>query len=255
VSSRSARPAPSTDGNRPLLELVDVSSGYDSVPVIRNVNLTVHSGELVALIGANGAGKTTTMMTIAGVLRPSAGQVRWLGDSSSQSLHVKARTGLAYVTEEKSVIPSLSTLDNLRLGRVQTEDALEMFPELRPLLGRKAGLLSGGEQQILTVARALSRNPKVLLADELSLGLAPIIVARLLEAIRAAVERGVGVLLVEQRLRDAVEYADRVVLLRSGRVLLDESAVTVRERIDEVERSYFVGHSEDLLESTRTGSG
>jgi branched-chain amino acid transport system ATP-binding protein len=240
----------SSVGGCPLLELVDVTSGYDSVPVIRGVSLSVGEGELVALIGANGAGKTTTLMTIAGVLKPSSGQVRWLGRSSSQPLHVKARTGLAYVTEERSVIPSLTTLENLRLGGVRTEDAVGLFPELKPLLGRRAGLLSGGEQQILSVARALARGPRLLLADELSLGLAPIVVARLLEAIHAVVLRGVGVLLVEQRLRDAVEYADRVVLLRGGRVLLNETAAAVRGRIDEVERSYFLGHADGAADES-----
>jgi branched-chain amino acid transport system ATP-binding protein len=137
------------------------------------------------------------------------------------------------------VIPSLSTLDNLKLGRGDVDLAVDLFPELRGLFNRRAGLLSGGEQQILTVARALSRMPKVLIADELSLGLAPIIVARLLEALKEAAAGGVAIILVEQHVNNALTVSDRAVVLRRGLVVLDGSSREVAGRMDEVQAAYL----------------
>src|SRR5436190_20624513 len=201
-----------------LLAARKLSAGYGAIPVLIDLDLHVDAGEVVALMGSNGAGKTTTLMTLAGRLQATAGTVEWMGKAVRTPLHRRARAGLRYVSEERSIIRGLTTLDNLRLGPGPVADALERFPELEPLLKRPAGLLSGGEQQILTLARALAGDPEVVLADELSLGLAPLVVERLMEALRDAASHGVGVLLVEQQVRAALAVADRGYVLRRGRV-------------------------------------
>ena len=157
-----------------------------------------------------------------------------------RSLTQRARSGLTLVTEEKSVFMGLTAAQNLRLGRGPSARALELFPMLEPHLDRRAGLLSGGQQQILTLGRALASRPKVLLADELTLGLAPVIVQQLLEVLRrVASEEQVGVLLVEQHVRSALEIADRVYVLRQGRIALSGQADEMRGRISEIEEMYL----------------
>jgi len=204
----------------PRLAAVNLSAGYHQHPVIREIDLQVGPGEVVALLGPNGAGKTTTLKALAGHLKALAGEVRVDGTVTTSAPHVRARRGMAYVTEERSVFSQLTAVENLRVGRADVQAATELFPELRRLLRRKGGQLSGGEQQMLTLGRALARRPSVLLADELSLGLAPIIVQRLLEAARvAAREDGIGVLIVEQHVQQALRYADRVYLLRRGAIV------------------------------------
>jgi branched-chain amino acid transport system ATP-binding protein len=224
-----------------LIEARKLSAGYGSLAAVRELDLTVGPGEVVALLGPNGAGKTTTLLTLAGVLPPISGQVLLDGKPTKSSLNRRAKRGLALVPEERSVFMGLTAADNLRLGRGPREKALGLFPELKPLLRRKAGQLSGGEQQILTLARALAGEPRVLLADELSLGLAPLVVKRLLRAVREAADRGVGVLLVEQHARQALELADRAYVLRRGRVELQGTAVELLEQLPEIERSYLAG--------------
>jgi branched-chain amino acid transport system ATP-binding protein len=226
--------------SEPLIQARSMSSGYHQHPVVRDLDLEVHPGEVVALLGANGAGKTTTLMTLAGQLRPLGGTVMFDGAPVRPALHRQARSGLAYVTEQRSVFMRLTVADNLRLGRGDDAIALEIFPELEPLLGRLAGQLSGGEQQILTLARALSRRPRLLLADELSLGLAPKIVVRLLAAVRAAADRGVGVLLVEQHVHQALRYADRAYVLNRGSLVLSGP---ISEIADRVEDAYLSGET------------
>jgi len=204
----------------PVLELRGVTSGYGDLPAIRDVSLSVHAGEVVALFGANGAGKTTTLKAAVGHLPRTAGEVRWQGQTWTGPLHRLAQAGLAYVLEERSFTSALSVLDNLKLGRGKVGAALGYFPELEPLLGRRAGLLSGGEQQMLVLGRALASRPAALLVDEVSLGLAPILVQRLLAAIRMAADRdGQAVLLVEQQARRALSIADRWYFLRSGSIV------------------------------------
>jgi branched-chain amino acid transport system ATP-binding protein len=225
-----------------LIEGVGLSAGYGAVAVVRDLDLHVDAGEVVALLGPNGAGKTTTLLTLAGELPPLAGQVRFRGEATTAPMHARCRAGMGFVTEERSVFMGLSTRDNLRLAGVSPAAATGLFPELAPLMPRPAGLLSGGEQQMLTLARALGREPRVLLADELSLGLAPIVVERLLTAVRrAADERGVGVLLVEQHVRQALRVADRVVVLERGRVALSGTVAEVRSQLEAVEAAYLSG--------------
>jgi branched-chain amino acid transport system ATP-binding protein len=206
-----------TAAAEPVLAVEDLSSGYGDLIAIRGISYEVRPGEVVAMFGANGAGKTTTLLATVGELPRSTGMVRWRGQKASSSLYKLARSGLAFVPEAPSVISGLSTLDNLRIGRGSADTALGYFPELEPLLHRRAGLLSGGEQQILAMARALAGRPDVLLVDELSLGLAPLIVDRLLSALRTIADStGVGVVLVEQQARRALAIADTWYLLRNG---------------------------------------
>ena len=193
----------------------------------------------MALLGPNGAGKTTTLMTLAGALPPLGGSVIWRGSSKPGPLHRRARTGLGFLTEARSVIMSLSTRDNLRLAGGDSAHALELFPELRPRLKVPAGLLSGGAQQMLSLARMLGRSPKVILADEVSLGLAPQIVRRLLRALRQAADSGVGVLLVEQQIRHALEISDRGFVMRRGEIRLAGTAAELRRRLPEIEEAYM----------------
>jgi branched-chain amino acid transport system ATP-binding protein len=226
-----------------LIEARGLSAGYGKMPVVREIDLHVAAGEVVALIGANGAGKTTTLLTLAGELTPMEGEVRFLGAPTRAPMHVRCRKGLGYLTEERSVIMDMSVADNLKLAGVAPSVAFAQFPALEACTGRRAGLCSGGEQQMLSLARALGRQPKMLLADELSLGLAPIIVANLLRAVReAANEQGVGVLLVEQHVRQALKIADRVYLMERGRIALSGTAAEVAGQLDTIEDAYLAGH-------------
>ena len=224
----------------PLIEARGLTAGYGGQPVVHDLDLAVGAGEVVCLLGPNGAGKTTTLLTMSGELPLLGGQVLFEGEPTTAPLYRRARAGLAYVTEERSVFKSLSGFDNLRTGSVTAAQVLELFPELERCLGTRGGLLSGGEQQMLTVGRALARSPRLLLADELSLGLAPIIVDRLLQAVRdAATERGMAVLLVEQHARKALRYADRVYVMRRGHIEMALTAGEAGRRISEIENVYL----------------
>ncbi len=228
----------------PLLSAHGLSAGYNGQPAVRDVDLAVRPGEVLLVLGANGAGKSTTLLALAGELRPLAGEVRWQGTAIDQPLHRRAARGTALVPEERSAVRSLSVADNLKLGGVSIESAIELFPEIEQLLGRSAGLISGGEQQMLTLARALGRRPQLVLADEVSLGLAPLVVDRLLTALRAAADSGMAVVVVEQRARRALDIADHVVVLRRGRVELSGSAAELRDSFDRIERAYLTGVQE-----------
>jgi len=223
-----------------LLECRGVAAGYGTVAVVRDLDLRVEPGEVVALIGPNGAGKTTTLLTIAGELPVIAGAVVFRGTATKAPLFRRARRGMGFVTEERSVFMALSAEENLRIAGVSRAAAVGVFPELEPLMGRTAGLLSGGEQQMLTLARAVARGPQLLLVDELSLGLAPLIVKRLLETVRrVASENATGILMVEQHVRQALDIADRVYVMQRGRIVISGTADEVRGRIDEVESTYL----------------
>jgi branched-chain amino acid transport system ATP-binding protein len=227
-----------------LISAAGMSAGYHGQPIVRDFSLTVEPGQVVVLLGPNGAGKTTTLLTLAGELPPLAGEVRMDGKPAAPGLHRRARGGMSFVTEERSVFMELSVEENLRVGRCDGAQALALFPELEPLMKRRAGLLSGGEQQMLALGRALARNPRLLLIDELSLGLAPLVVTRLLEGVRAAADRGVGVLLVEQHVDQALKVADHVCVLERGRIVLQGPKADVQHRVHEIEASYLDAHSD-----------
>ena len=235
---------PSRDASGAVLEVRGLTAGYGGGPAISDIDLSVHPGEVVTLLGANGAGKTTTLLTIAGELSPMRGTVVVDGDARRRRLHHRARHGVGLLTEERCVFMQLTGWQNLKLGRGKPEDALAHFPELEPHLGKKTGLLSGGQQQMLALARVLAGRPRVLLADELSLGLAPLVVERLLRAVRAAADDdGVAVVLVEQHVRQALAVADTVHVLRRGRVVLSGPASELRDDPDALTQHYLSGEA------------
>lgn len=223
----------------PLLELAHVTTGYAGVPVVRDVSLQVGEGEVVTLLGANGAGKTTLLHTIAGLISPIEGAMSYAGAPLRGPLHQRARQGIALVTEERAVLRKLTVAENLRLGTPAPERALDLFPQLRKLANRKAGLLSGGEQQMLVLGRVLACNAKLLLVDELSFGLAPLVVRHLLATLRRAADDGAGVLLVEQHPPLALSIADRGLVLAQGRTVLSGSAAQLLGQLDDIEKAYL----------------
>ena len=241
-------PASSAEPSGHALAVRDLNAGYRGVPVVRELNLEVRPGEVVALLGPNGAGKTTTLETIAGLHRPISGTVELSGEGiGGKPAHILARRGIALVPEGRALFPGLTVHEHLRLagrrgrGAARPEDELlEMLPELRKCLGRKAGLLSGGEQQMLAVGRALVTRPRLLLVDEMSLGLAPVIVERLLPILRrAASELGSSVLFVEQHVALALEISDRAYILTHGRIRLEGAAAELRGRRELLAASYL----------------
>jgi branched-chain amino acid transport system ATP-binding protein len=243
---------------RPL-EISDLVVSYDATVVLRGVTVHVDAGEIVALLGANGAGKTTLLSTISGLLRPSSGSLDVLGDRAPhRHPHAIARQGLAHVPEERAIFADLTVEENLRLGRRRRgpiDLAFGYFPALAELRRRRAGLLSGGEQQMLALGRAICSGPRLLLVDEMSLGLAPILVERLLPVLRAVARNtACGVLLVEQHVDLALDVADRAYVLGRGRVVLEGTARELRGQRRILESSYLGDTAIARSSSTHTSA-
>ena len=219
----------------PLLEVDDVTVAYGDVPALRGLTVRVDEGETLAVIGANGAGKSTLLKTIAGLLRPSAGDVRLDGTSlRGVPAHVRVARGIAMSPEGRRLFPSLTVEDNLRVGGHSRRKGpwdlaavYELFPLVAERRARPAANLSGGEQQAVAVGRALMANPRLLLLDEVSLGLAPVVVAQLYAALPRITEQGTTVLVVEQDVHQALAVADRVQCLLEGRTALEAPAAEV----------------------------
>jgi branched-chain amino acid transport system ATP-binding protein len=232
-----------------VLTVAGLDAGYDGTAVVHGADLTVDAGEVVALLGPNGAGKTTTLRTVSGLLPVLAGRIEVVGEPvPTGAAHRVARRGVGHVTEDRSLFFALTARENLRLARGgrrarrrdATDTVLDVFPELVPLLDRNAGLLSGGEQQMLAMARAMVTEPRLLLIDEMSLGLAPMVIERLLPVVRAAaVESGAGVLLVEQHVGLALGVADRAYVMANGCVALSGRADELADAGLALEASYL----------------
>jgi branched-chain amino acid transport system ATP-binding protein len=233
-----------------VLKVEDITCRYGKVAAVRGLSLVVAEGELVALIGANGAGKTTTLKAISGLLPPVAGRITFLGEDITRAAPRRILAlGLAHCPEGRHVFPHMSVAENLQMGcylrrerRAIAADMAELFERFPILAERRrqpAGTLSGGEQQMLAIARALMSRPKLVLFDEPSLGLAPNLVARTFEIIRSIRARGVTVVLVEQNAFAALELSDRGYVLEQGRVVLAGSGAELRE--DPHVRSAYLG--------------
>ena len=224
---------------QPILELRGIRAGYGSIEVLHGIDLQVNTGEVVALLGPNGAGKSTTIKVIAGLLKPSAGQVLVAGRNvTGASAHTLARAGLCTIPEGRGVFPNLTVRDNLvmatysghRLSDIE-DQTYNRFPRLAERRNQLAGTLSGGEQQMLSLARALATDPAVLLLDELSMGLAPIVVSELYQQVAAIAAQGVSVLVVEQFARTVLGIADQAVLVAQGRVQAAGPAAEIGEDV------------------------
>lgn len=235
--------------NPPLLEIRDLVVHYGAIKALHGVSLTVASGKVVALLGANGAGKSTTLRAISGLLKPTQGQVLYQGQSlKGWSPEKIAAAGIAHVPEGRGIFANLTVAENLRLGaylrgahhhwRKDHDHALSLFPRLKERLRQSAGTLSGGEQQMLAIARAVIARPKLLLLDEPSLGLAPQLVALIFEMIRTISREGTTILLVEQNAHMALSVAGEGYVLEVGRTTLHDSAANL-EQNPQVREAYL----------------
>ena len=231
-----------------MLRINNVSTSYGAVQALENVNITVNKGEIVTLIGANGAGKTTTLMTVCGNPRAKAGSIHFEGqDITGWPTHRIMRAGIAISPEGRRVFTDLTVTENLLMGgfflnREDTEAGIEhvfkLFPRLRERAHQRAGTMSGGEQQMLAIARALMTRPRLLLLDEPTLGLAPLIIAQIFDIIRTIRAEGVTIFLVEQNANQALHVADRGYVLDNGCVVLEDTGTNLLHN-DEVRHAYL----------------
>jgi len=230
-----------------LLELADISVRYGAIPALRNVDISVEEGEIVALLGANGAGKTTTLRTISGLVHPSSGTVhfdQW--DISHFPAHEVVAFGIGHVPEGRRIFPRLSVMENLEMGAYRRKGRLNedferifaLFPILEQRRRQDGGTLSGGEQQMLAIGRALMSRPRLLLLDEPSMGLAPLIVEAIFDIIEQIRSSGATILLVEQNAAQALQVADRGYVLENGHIVMSDQAVTLLDD-DRVRRAYL----------------
>jgi branched-chain amino acid transport system ATP-binding protein len=223
---------------KPILELRDLDVCYGKLRALNGINLRVHEGEVVAFLGANGAGKSTTLRAISGLLTPTSGDILYHGRSiAKRRPDLIVRDGIAHSPEERHIWPELSVRENLSLGAYccsdrtvaeqRFESVLERFPRLRERLSQLAGLLSGGEQQMLAIGRALMSGPKLLLLDEPSLGLSPLMSQEVLGALRELCEQGITIVIVEQNVHSALSVASRAYVFETGRVVAENSAANI----------------------------
>ena len=232
-----------------LLTVTGLKVAYGGINAVKGIDLTVNTGEMVALIGANGAGKTTTLKALSGLLKPAAGSVRYDGqDITGTPAFALVRRGLALVPEGRGVFARLTVEENLAMGAYIRDDkaaivadcerAYTTFPRLAERRAQLAGTLSGGEQQMLAIARALMCKPRLLLLDEPSMGLAPIVVQKIFETIRTVAREGVTLLLIEQNARLALQTCDRGYVMESGLITLSDKAKALLDN-PEVRRAYL----------------
>jgi branched-chain amino acid transport system ATP-binding protein len=232
-----------------LLELENVNSYYGKIHALKGVSLTVNEGEIVTLIGGNGAGKTTTLRSISGLLHPKEGRIRFMGkDISRMPPNLVHKEGIGLVPEGRGIFPRLTVLENLEMGAYIVKDnaevergienAFSLFPRLKERSSQKGGTLSGGEQQMLATARGLMSSPKILLMDEPSMGLAPVLVDQIFDIIRELNARGTTILLVEQNALMALGIAHRAYVLQTGMIVLSGKAEDVA-RDENVKKAYL----------------
>ena len=233
----------------PILELSNVNTFYGHIHALKNINVTVNAGEVVTLVGANGAGKSTTLRTISGIVRAKRGTVTFEGkDITGLPIHTIARMGLGHVPEGRRIFPLLTVRENLEMGaynvngRAEIARRLEknaaLFPRLVERMGQKGGTLSGGEQQMLAMARALMSEPKVLLMDEPSMGLAPVLVDQIFDIVKQLNKQGNTILLVEQNALLALEIAHRGYVLQSGEIVLSDTGRNLLAN-EQVQKAYL----------------
>ncbi len=233
----------------PVLELLDVHTNYGNIRALKGISLTVERGEIVTLIGSNGAGKTTTLKTIIGTLKPRQGKIQFDGKRiDGVSTDKLVRMGIAQSPEGRRIFPRMTVLENLELGAFAREDkhnvapdmerVFALFPRLKERLHQTGGTLSGGEQQMLAMGRALMARPKLLLLDEPSMGLSPILVAAIFDTIKSIREQGTTILLVEQNARMALQVANRGYVIQAGYIILHDTADDLL-RSDLVRKSYL----------------
>jgi len=232
-----------------LLRVENLSTGYNSIRVLKQISLTVSEGEIVTLIGSNGVGKTTTLRTISGLLRPTEGSIHFCNkDISHVPPHKIVELGISHVPEGRNIFPRLSVRENLEIGAYTRKDRLEIkkdfkkvmeiFPQLAKRQKQTAGTLSGGEQQMLAIGRALMSRPRLLLLDEPSMGLAPLVVLGIFEIIKEVNRQGTTILLVEQNAQIALRTAHRGYVMETGRIILDDSAEALLQN-DQVRKAYL----------------
>jgi branched-chain amino acid transport system ATP-binding protein len=239
----------STNGRIPILELNDVHTYYGTIQALKGVSLDVYEGEVVTLLGANGAGKSTTLRSINGLNRPRQGSIRFQGRDITQTPpHEIVKRGIAQSPEGRRLFPRMSVTENLEMGAFQRKDragiredmdrVFELFPRLQERRHQKAGTMSGGEQQMCAIGRALMARPKLLLLDEPSLGLAPIFVERIFEIVKTINEQGTSILLVEQNALMALDHASRGYVMETGRIVLADTAAALKTN-EQVRKTYL----------------
>lgn len=231
-----------------MLELINVSTHYGAIQALDKVSVKVNQGEIVTLIGANGAGKTTLLMTVCGSPRATSGSVIFENtDISTKPTHLIMRNGIALSPEGRRVFPDLTVSENLKMGgfflskseiEAGEEHVYHLFPRLKERAHQRAGTMSGGEQQMLAIGRALMTQPRLLLLDEPTLGLAPLIIAQIFEIIQTIREEGVTVFLVEQNANKALQIADRAYVLETGKVVLEDTGANLLTN-DDVRKAYL----------------